>query len=171
MAASYLDPNAEMTLREGLEQYVSRQETLSPEELSAAARREFLCHDVAHVVFACDLTPEHEELVDAWTVFGTDAGVRDLLRLALQPASLRIFWKVGPVQAVRNALRVRPQLVEVRRRARGMRKKWPWRGFDPHMDRPLVDIRAEFGIRVLRSGCVVMDGSEEENAPSNHVRG
>jgi hypothetical protein len=40
-------------------------------------------------------------------------------------------------------------VARVIRRSRRMARRWPWRAWEQRLDRPLRELREEFGIRVV----------------------
>ena len=109
-----------------------------------------MLHDVTHVVFGCDTSVRGEALLDTWTVFGSSVPFREYLGFLKFPETHMIAREAGgyPMIALIGLVNL-PDLVRALFRARRMTRRWPWRGFEKHLDRPLVEIRAEFNIRVI----------------------
>ncbi len=142
-------PDCDMTLEEGLsEYYASRDDLVTGRGVSDSAREFFRCHDAAHVVFGCSTTLSNEAIVKIWSFFGTTAGL-SLLRDYRSPESKEIYeqikWSDVPGPALRSMVNVPLVLFRCLR----MDRRWPWSDFDRHMNVRLVEIRREYGIRVL----------------------
>lgn len=142
------DPTA--TLRQGLVRYADvNQAVLSTRALSEEADQFFRCHDVVHVVFACDTTLVGEGTVKLWTIFGTTLGFWKHLRGYSEADAFSLFRQYRRrhlAQHIARLLRSSPSTIM---RARRMRARWPWSDHEPYMDATLADIRAEFGIDVV----------------------
>ncbi len=145
----YQDPDSTLTLAEALREYYgSRSDLAGGRGASPAAQEFFRCHDTAHVVFACDTSLPQEGLVKLWSFFATDVGFGVLRDYAL-PESREIYTTLTLRDELRAARTTLAALPRIWWRARRMTRPWPWREFAPYLDRPLREIRREFGIRVL----------------------
>ena len=153
----YQLPDATMTLREGLAEYYEVNPGLSDpagiDDPKSAAY--FRNHDSTHVVFGTHTGALHEGVNDLWTILGVDIRFRDYVtgffatdesKDIAKEISKQFSGTTG-VSLVWQTLRLLPEL---RRRTRAMTKKWPWTPPDPHLDRPLNELRAEYGITVFR---------------------
>jgi hypothetical protein len=148
--AQYLRPDCPLTLREGLaEYYAENPALLAPSGLPPRAAELFRQHDAGHVVFGCDTSVRGEALIDAWTVLGTTAGLRGYLAYFDLPQVNRIFAETGWARVALASLRCLPDLLRVVWRSRRMRARWPWADYRAHLARPLVELRGEYGIRVV----------------------
>lgn len=146
----YTAEDCAQTLREGLAEYYARNpRLLDPGGLPAEAARLFRQHDAAHVVFGCDTTLRGETRVDTWTIFASSIGLRGYLAYLRLPQVNEIFRDAGAARIAAELLRCLPDLVRIVRRSRRLARKWPWERFEDHLDDPLRDIRAEFGIRIV----------------------
>ena len=145
----YERPNATLTLEQGLaEYYGARDDLVTGRGISEQAREFFRCHDVAHVVFGCGTTLPQEAIVKFWSLFGTTAGLQ-LLRAYRLPESQEIYTTIAFREVVSTAAFVLAYAPRILARCFRMRARWPWSKFEPYLSTPLVDIRAEFGIRVV----------------------
>jgi hypothetical protein len=145
----YQEPDSTLTLAEGLREYHgSRVGLAGGRGASAAAQEFFCCHDTAHVVFACDTSLPQEGVVKLWSFFATDAGF-SLVRAYNLPESREIYATLTWRDEVRAAWVGATAFPRVLWRSLRMPKRWPWRDFARFLDVPLVEIRREFGIRVL----------------------
>jgi hypothetical protein len=138
-----------MTLEAGLgEYYASRDGLVDGRGVSDSAREFFRCHDTAHVVFGCSTSLVDEAIVKMWSFFGTTAGF-SLLRDYRSPESKEIYeqipWSDVPGTAIAS-MRVAPRVFAGCRR---MHERWPWSDFDRHLGTRLVELRNEYGIRVV----------------------
>lgn len=149
----YQRPDATMTLREGLAEYYAVNPGLSdPASLTdAASARYFHNHDCTHVVFGTHTGPLDEGVNDVLTLFGVDIRYRDYIAgffASSEAATIaKQYTASSAALLVVRTLRLTPQIW---RRCREMSKKWPWTPPDAFLDRRLDELRAEFGIRLLR---------------------
>lgn len=157
----YQEPEATLTLAEGLrEYYASRSDLSGGRGASEAAREFFRCHDAAHVVFGCDTTLGQEGIVKLWSFFATDAGF-SLLRAYNLPESREIYAKLTPREELRAARTTLAAFPRVLWRSLRMRRRWPWSEFGAYLDVPLREIRRELGIEVIRCAGVSRAGGPQ----------
>lgn len=136
-----------MTLAEGLAEYRLRHPARNLEgAMPPRAAQIFHAHDLCQVVFGCDTTVEQDAMADAWTLFGTDAGMWALMQYRRLPAARA---NPGMLRFLLDTTRALPRLQRVARHARGMRRKWPFLGGRAYEHWPLDRIRASFGIRLI----------------------
>lgn len=151
----YQDQDTSLTLREGLaEYYASNPDLIDPAEASTPEIGEYFAnHDATHVAFGTSTQIEDELLNDVWTFFAVDVQYRHYVgelantkveRQAVAKAVLQLQW--GLVRGFLLLLWRLPSLIV---RSRKMVRKWPWRGWQSQLDRPLGEIRREFGLRVF----------------------
>lgn len=147
----YCEQHSQQTLAEGLaEYYATMPNLLPPEQLSPESQELFIPHDACHVVFGCDTSIHDEALVDTWTMFGSDVGIKRYLAYLKNPDAKQIFDDTGWWTMLKLSLSALPDLVRVIWRSRRMLSRWPWEHHTLYMHRRLDDIRKEFGIRVIR---------------------
>lgn len=154
MRGDYQRPDTTATLREGLAEYYRVNPGIVDPAVIADPKSAayFHSHDCTHVVFGTHTGLVDEGINDLYTMFGVDIRLRDyftgffasaegkaITRSLLRPSLLPLMWQT---------LKLAPK---VWRLTRGMRKKWPWAVPEALMDRPLVELRREFGIALLRS--------------------
>lgn len=157
----YQRPDTPQTLREGLAEYYEvNPGLLDPssmdDEFSASY---FHCHDTTHVIFGTHTGPLDEGVNDVLTMFGVDVPYIRYIKgffktsgagmVADQYKSLAI----KPIfTSVVGTVRLMPRIW---RTCRAMHKKWPWDPPEDALDRPLVDVRREYGIEVWRPEVVL----------------
>lgn len=139
------------TLAQGLQEYFASNPGLKRgEALAPAARRFFAAHDAVHVVYGCGTSMPDEAIVKLTSVLGTTGGW-SILRGYLHHDVLDIYRKL-PWRDTALAMLASPYLiVRTAWRCTRQRHRWPWEGHERYLDRPLADIRAEFGIRVTHA--------------------
>jgi hypothetical protein len=137
-----------LTLREGLAEYrLKNPGLLRGESLSPDAAAFFRCHDAAHVVFGCGTTLAHEAVVKLASIFGTTGGF-GVLRGYRQHEAFDMYRALD-VSEVLITIAISPWIVtRTLWRCWRQTQRWPWAGFDVLLDRPLSDLRAEYGIRL-----------------------
>jgi hypothetical protein len=144
----FQDPGSTQTLREGLAEFrcALSEEDRQDEEQS----RDLLCHDACHVVFGLGTSTSDDAVVDTWIVLGTDVDVRSYLQALWSSRALgKLIEREGIASVAWGILRAVPRAAVAAHRARRMRRKWSWAVAEHQMDRPLDEIRAEYGIRPL----------------------
>lgn len=144
--------DANLTLRQGLTQFYRYNKHLVLRQqagLSAEAAAFFRSHDIAHVIFGCDVSLFGEGSVKIWTLFGTTLGFRNHIKgyRSVNAFVLSTDFSAGQyITGLPVFLLAVPRLIF---RAMRMSKPWPWTAFTPYLDRPIADIRKEFNIQVL----------------------
>lgn len=141
-----------LTLRQGLEQFhANYQDQLSHEKrgLSSAAQAFFRSHDIAHVLFGCDISLYGEGTVKIWTIFGTSLGFWQHLKEYQVVNAFELAKNFGFRQLLTNLLKLLFSIPVIILRAKRMNRRWPWANFDAYLDTPIAEIREEFNIRIL----------------------
>ncbi len=147
---AYMKPGATMTLREGLEEYYGTIENLVTEEnADAEVAALFHFHDVCHVLFGCDTSPRGEALVDTWSIFGTTVTLRTYQKYLSLQETQSIFASMSFAEMLHMLGQSTTAMPVAFWRAQHMTHKWPFRDHEQYLDRPLVEIRREFGIDVV----------------------
>jgi hypothetical protein len=147
---AYEHQDAKQTLREGLEEYYgSDPSLLAPEHVSQDIALGLRAHDAAHVVFGCDTTVRGEVVLARWSLFGAVDGMQIYLR-GMRSSETRFlfvdfFRKLRPSILFFAAFDGGRALI----RSLFLRRRWPTFDWQNYADRPLVEIRREFRIRVL----------------------
>lgn len=146
----YEDQASTLTLAEGIAEYYRDNPGLvRGTQLSVAAQEFFRCHDAVHVVFGCGTSLPDEAIVKMASMFGTTAGLSVLRGYRLHE-SIEIYKQLRVTEvllAIALSALIIPGTIY---RCLRQRKRWPWDTFSSHMDTPLNDLRAEYGIRVAR---------------------
>ena len=153
----YQDQESPLTLREGLAQYyASNPNLIDPSQTSThEMTRYFANHDASHVAFGTNTSIEDELLNDVWTFFAVDVKYRyyvgelaktkeEASKVISDLSSWKSLW--GGLKGFGLLLVRVPALVW---RSRQMTRKWPWQGWEVNLDRPLSDLRREYGLRVF----------------------
>lgn len=155
-----MSDHKQVTLRMGLEQFyrdhdgelghtelgpagLSLTETESTDEVSAF----FRSHDIAHVLFGCDISLLGEGSVKIWTIFGTTLGLWDHVRLYKKADALGLSQNFTLSHVATHLPRLLLSIPRLILRARRMSRPWPWSDFEPYLDVPISEIRREFNIR------------------------
>jgi hypothetical protein len=143
----YQQPDTEMTLQQGLDEYyASRHDLQHGRGMSNAATEFFRCHDTVHVVFGCDTQLPSEAAVKMWSFFGTDAGLKRLYQGYALEESKEIYSSLRFLQMLDAGLRSLVIVPFVMLGSFRMKKRWRWSDFDHYLYQPLNSIREEFGI-------------------------
>ena len=149
----YQEQDLQQTLAEGLaEYYAVNGERVAPlPSLPAESRALFRNHDICHVIFGLDTTLDDEGMADVRTLLSCDVGWRRYARyMTSDPQAKAIFKDLGYARAVWATLIIVPRMA----RAMGGRawrtsKRWPWETPAGYLDRPLADLRRDYGIRLI----------------------
>jgi len=142
-------PASTQTLAQGLAEYFAAHPELKREDqlASAEARKFFRSHDIVHVLYGCGTSMPDEAIVKLASLFGTTGGV-EVLRGYTHHETLPIYRRL-PVRSTLLALLTAPYLVlRTIWRCSRQHRRWPWADNEQYMDRPLVELRAAFGIEV-----------------------
>ena len=141
-----------MTLAEGLEEYFRVNPGLDdPREIEdPRAAHYFTCHDTCHVIFGTHTGDLDEGCNDTYTVFGVDLPWWQYIGGYLateQSKSITMYYlKWETLRTIWNSILLIPA---VWRLARAMKRKWPWEPTEEMYQRPINELRQEYGIQVL----------------------
>ena len=141
-----------ITLRQGLEQfYAEHKDYLSHTQKGIApeAKAFFKSHDIAHVLFGCDISLFGEGSVKIWTIFGTTLGFWKHIRGYKEANAFELSKNFRFVDLVNNILKLLLSIPVLIIRAKRMHKPWPWSEFEPYLDTPIAEIRKEYNIHIL----------------------
>jgi hypothetical protein len=143
----YQDPQSRMTLREALEELRHAEGDVSQDvsgELAAALE----AHDVVHILFGLDISDLDEIVAHGWMACGTTLTLAEMHEITRDRDHRRFSSGFGHGKRGLLILRALPRLIGAHLRARRMTKRWPWHSHIEFLDRPLDDIRREFGIKL-----------------------
>jgi hypothetical protein len=148
----YQDQDSTQTLREGLAEYyaanvgiVMRPDDLPPESVAL-----FRSHDLCHVIFGLDTSLGDETLADTRTLLSCDVGARRYARyLTSDRTAKTLFKELGYTKAVWITLLSVPRICRATVEAFRMTRRWPWVPPENYLDRPLGELRREFGIHLI----------------------
>ena len=142
-----------ITLRQGLEKFHTEYKNhLSHEKkgISSEAQAFFRSHDIAHVLFGCDISLYGEGTVKIWTIFGTTLGFWKHLSGYQDANALDLSKNFTVPHVLSNIFKFLSSIPIVIIRAKRMHKPWPWTDFESYLDTPISEIRKEFNIKVLK---------------------
>ncbi|HIG39444.1 MAG TPA: hypothetical protein EYQ14_02715 [Gammaproteobacteria bacterium] len=152
LRGDYQIQDSGMTLREGLAEYYQVNPGLSDpntieDPVSAAYFRN---HDASHVFFGTHTGVLNEAINDLLTLWGVDVPYKDYITgfTATQESKsiLKQLLNISIIVTLWQTIRLIPA---VRRNAKAMTRRWPWAPPDDYYERPLCDLRTEFGYQVL----------------------
>jgi hypothetical protein len=158
MSQSYMDKASTQTLREGLAEYYHlNPHVTQPETQPSEFAKILLAHDVGHVIYACD-TGMYDELklltLFWWT---SECTFSTYLQMKNSPAvdvmyddmirEKGVLWLYGAVLKVLPSLI--PASIQLWFKTRKRQQLLPFLGFEPLLDRSLIDIRQEFDLLEL----------------------
>ena len=141
-----------ITLRKGLEKFRNEyKDHLSHEknDASTEAKAFFRSHDIAHVLFGCDITLYGEGAVKIWTIFGTTLGFWNHIRRYQDANAFELSKDFTILHVVKNIFKFLIAIPKIIFRAKQMSKLWNWIGFEQYLDVPISKIREEFNIKIL----------------------
>lgn len=139
--------NPQTTLREAISEFNEINAiSFSSRDISPEAQNFFLCHDIAHVVFDCDISIIGEGKVKIWTIFGTTLGFWKHLHGYSEVGAFSLFRQYSWSHVLKSIFKLIITMPQVISRARSMTKPWPWSSYEIHLDMTLIRIREEFNI-------------------------
>ncbi|MBX3588986.1 MAG: hypothetical protein KF796_20330 [Ramlibacter sp.] len=145
---AFQQQDTEATLAQGLEEYFAANPGLAKTRLmSPPAQAFFRCHDVAHVVFGCDISLDDEAVVKISSLLGTTAGFSVLKGYRLHE-SLQIYRQLRVADVLLSIMRAVVIVPRTVLRCLAQRARWPWSDHQRYLHTPLRQLRQEFGIRV-----------------------
>jgi ubiquinone biosynthesis protein Coq4 len=136
------------TLAQGVQEYFAANPGLAQGRIMSPEAQEFFrCHDVAHVVFGCDVALDDEAVVKIASILGTTAGLQVLKGYRLHE-SLQIYRQLRILDVVLSIVRSVVIVPRTALRCMRQRARWPWSEHQKYLQVPLHQLRREFGIRV-----------------------
>ena len=142
----------QITLRQGLEQFRATHEVYlshSQKGVSPEAQAFFASHDIAHVLFGCDISLFGEGSVKMWTIFGTTLGLWKHLKGYQEANAFELSKEFGLTHILRNIFKFLVYIPILIIRAKRMHKPWPWSQYEVFLDTPIDQIRREFNIQII----------------------
>ena len=89
-------------------------------------------------------------MVETWTLFGTYIPLREYVRMTRSGLVTAVVKTFGPYRLLRRLVLTAPRLVRVLRACTRMTAaRWDHFDYANYWDVPLVDIRREFGVRLV----------------------
>ena len=140
------------TLREGLERFYNEHESHlshTKEGIPSEVKAFFKSHDIAHVLFGCDISLFGEGSVKVWTIFGTTLGFWKHIGAYKKANAFELARNFTFAHVVSNIFKFLISIPVLIIRSKKMHKPWPWSEFEPYMDASIAEIRKEFNIQVL----------------------
>ena len=146
--------NCDITLAEGLEEYRAYLRANGKKQLIDKPDSTIIRdHDATHVIFGLDTSIEQESMLDSWVFLGTKWKLKELLAYNKLPELKQLykdFWHdPGYFKLIMTAIKLLPIKLKIRKRAKQMKKKWPFVSPDSLMNQRVCDLREEFGIEIL----------------------
>ncbi|MEM7697281.1 MAG: hypothetical protein AAF236_02620 [Verrucomicrobiota bacterium] len=147
----YLSANSTQSLREGIAELriAEGAENDAAEHLAPELLDDIDIHDAIHVLFACPTDLRGEIIAHIWTAFGTTVSMADMHRVNAHRDHREVLRQIGHRKLIATWLRSIPTIGKTLLRARRMKAKWPVEEMDQFLDRPLNELRSDFGIRVI----------------------
>ena len=151
---SFQSQKCDITLAEGLEEYRAYLQANGKKQLIDAPGSTIIRdHDATHVMFGLDTSIEQESMLDSWVFLGTKWKLKELLAYNKLPELKQLykdFWHdPGYFKLIMTAIKLLPIKLKIRKRAKQMKKKWPFVSPDSLMNQRVCDLREEFGIEIL----------------------
>lgn len=153
----FLEQNCTLTLRESLKEYREfLGSTLVDNEGESEGSRWLFDHDVTHIIFGTiPFQLRGESLTDGWTLGGTTTTIKKYKEFSDKYVSVKTVlnsykkWYKNRFWIYFKILRVLPLVALAFYRGKRMKKKWDWFDPQPYLDNRVVDIREEFGIKII----------------------
>ena len=119
----------QITLRQGLELFYKDHEVYlshNHEGVSGEAKTFFQSHDIAHVLFGCDISLFGEGAVKIWTIFGTTLGFWNHIKGYKEANAFELSKNFSPIHFIKNIFRLLLSIPVIIFKAKRMTKPWPW---------------------------------------------
>jgi len=141
-----------ITLRQGLESFYEEHKShLShkKEGIPNEVKSFFKSHDIAHVLFDCDISLYGEGAVKIWTIFGTTLGFWKHIRAYKKANAYELSRNFSLSHVLSNVFKLLISIPALIIRSNKMIKPWPWTEYESYLDTSISEIRKEFNIKVL----------------------
>lgn len=141
--------DAELSLREALQIHRAHIPQLVdvPDEPQDMLEELFAGHDVVHCIFGLGTSVGEEIRVDLYSLFGTTLSVKRYWSYITHPVVTKVIQETTPLAALPSIGWSILRLPWIWFRTRRM-KRWDFDGWRKHLDRPLFEIRQDYGIQV-----------------------
>ncbi|MGB0921266.1 MAG: hypothetical protein ACPG06_11330 [Alphaproteobacteria bacterium] len=150
----FQNQESSQTLSEGIAEFHAANPQLATRNFSGALAASFFpAHDAMHVLFGQNTDIDGEAIVKYWTIGATDLGFWGLFKYRNVQEVVDLRQGLPMRSYLRIALPMIPGLLPAFLRGLKIAKNAltkPWAHFDwqQHLDRPLNEIRAEYGIDI-----------------------
>ena len=150
----YQDQNCSLTLQEGLNCYYKAfPETTEIFEDNAGSGTLLRDHDCTHVIFGLDISIEQESILDTWVLWGTKFEWRYLMGYQKLPQIKKLYKNLYKEFGILGFLKIFWKLGSIKRKtifkALKMKKKWPFKMPEKYLSMKILDLREEYGIKIL----------------------
>lgn len=146
---SFQDQDCPLTVRQGLAQFYRLNPHITPFEGESDRDRFFQAHDTLHVVFGCSTELSNEVFADCWAIFGSNVGLGPYAAYLNDEEAQNILKEIGYWKATVAFVQALPRAAQLWWRSTRMPRPWPWLNHQHWLDRPLADVRRQFGIKVM----------------------
>lgn len=144
--------DSNLTLREGIDELRKAEQTTNS-DMALVMDKEMAdtmaSHDATHVIFGCDTDMKDEALAHFVMIFGSTVKLSDLKKTAQNKSHKQVIRTHSKLDILKVLTGIIPDLIAVLRITHKMKKKWPWFGFEPFLDKTIAEIRKEFGIKTI----------------------
>ncbi|MEB8347056.1 hypothetical protein OO010_13435 [Flavobacteriaceae bacterium KMM 6898] len=141
-----------ITLKQGLKKFYKEHKSHlnhNKEGIPSEVKSFFKSHDIAHVLFGCDISLFGEGSVKIWTIFGTTLGFWNHISAYKKANAFELSRDFSLVHVVSNIFKFLISIPALIIRSKKMHKPWPWSENEPYLDIPISEIRKEFNIHIL----------------------
>ncbi len=148
----YLDPESRQTLREAIAELRFAEGPQGDAAVTVAADllKDIDIHDAIHVLFGCPTHLAGEIVAHIWTLLGTTVSMRDMHRVNEHRDHRLVLRQIGHARLLGAWLRNASSILKAAFYARRMRSRWPAENVESFLDRPLIEIRQTYGIRLVK---------------------
>lgn len=145
---NYKKNNTTQTLREGIKELRDFEGDTGDVALQVGNEMQTVlkAHDSVHVVFGCDTSMDDEALAHFVMIFNTDVKIADMKAVAKDKDHRRIVGTHSKTAILKVLLGAGSDLVRVLMLKKRMSRKWSWWKYEQYLDKPISEIRSEFGI-------------------------
>ncbi len=144
----YQQIETEMTLEQGIKELRDFEGPTGDTSIAMGAQLAHVmaAHDAVHVLFGCSTNMKDEALAHFVMILGTDVTLADMRGVAKSKEHKSVVGKHSKLEIAKVILGAPVDLVKVLKLKRKMKTKWPWHGYADYLNRPINEIRKDFGI-------------------------